>query len=233
METASYIRRRDEIETYFDRTAIDAWKRLTSDEPVSGIRSTVRAGRERMRLTLLSYLPDDLSGWRILDAGCGSGVMAVELARRGADVLGVDLSPEMIRHASEDLPRIDGTGRVTLVAGDMLSPAHGEFDAVVSMDALIHYSEPHARDALSNLAQRTRRSLVFTLAPRTLPLMLMLSVGKVLPRSDRSPRIHPANSARLVRDLLRSPEMLDWRGGQINRISSGFYTSEAVEVIRS
>ena len=56
MATAT-TQRRDEIEHYFDRTAAQAWSRLTSDAPVSGIRATVRAGRDRMRQTLLGFLP--------------------------------------------------------------------------------------------------------------------------------------------------------------------------------
>ena len=64
----SYLERREEIETYFDRTAATAWQRLTSDAPVSGIRATVRAGRDRMRATLLSFLPNDLRGVLIFDS---------------------------------------------------------------------------------------------------------------------------------------------------------------------
>ena len=71
MASATYFARRNELERYFDRTAVDAWKRLTSDAPVGRIRVTVRAGRETMRDTLLSWLPGDLQGARILDAGCG------------------------------------------------------------------------------------------------------------------------------------------------------------------
>ena len=84
MLNATYTHRRGEIETYFDRTAADAWARLTSDAPVSGIRATVRAGRDRMRSRLLDWLPADLTGHRLLDAGCGTGALAVEAARRGA-----------------------------------------------------------------------------------------------------------------------------------------------------
>ena len=51
-----------QLETYFDRTAVEAWARLTSDAPVSGIRATVRAGRDLMRATLLGWLPGDLRG---------------------------------------------------------------------------------------------------------------------------------------------------------------------------
>jgi magnesium-protoporphyrin O-methyltransferase len=35
-----------------------------------------------MRNVLLAYLPRDLSGQRVLDAGCGTGALAVELAKR-------------------------------------------------------------------------------------------------------------------------------------------------------
>ena len=73
MPTLSYPERRGEIEHYFDRTALDAWKKLTSDAPVSGIRATVRAGRDRMRTRLSSWLPEDLSGRRVLDAGLRYG----------------------------------------------------------------------------------------------------------------------------------------------------------------
>ena len=96
MTSATYIARRGELETYFDRTAVEAWKRLTSDAPVSRIRATVRAGRDAMRATLLSWLPEDLRGARLLDAGCGTGALAVEAARRGAEVVAIDLSPTLI-----------------------------------------------------------------------------------------------------------------------------------------
>jgi magnesium-protoporphyrin O-methyltransferase len=43
MINVTYERRRGELETYFDRTASQAWARLTSDAPVSRIRATVRS----------------------------------------------------------------------------------------------------------------------------------------------------------------------------------------------
>jgi magnesium-protoporphyrin O-methyltransferase len=82
MASASYANRRNQIETYFDRTAADAWAKLTSTAPVGRIRATVRAGRDRMRNTLLGRLPNDMRGLRLLDAGCGTGAFAVEAARR-------------------------------------------------------------------------------------------------------------------------------------------------------
>jgi len=72
MNSAAYEQRRGKIEEYFDRTAVKAWEQLTSTAPVGRIRTTVRAGRERMRAQLLDWLPQDLQGVRVLDAGCGN-----------------------------------------------------------------------------------------------------------------------------------------------------------------
>ncbi|MBV6649332.1 MAG: magnesium protoporphyrin IX methyltransferase [Hoeflea sp.] len=233
MQDAAYIKRRDEIQTYFDRTALDAWKRLISTEKVSGVRATVRAGRDAMRQAILDRFGEDLSGWRILDAGCGAGPLAIELAHRGADVLGVDLSPQMIEHANEALPAIRNGGSVRLTAGDMLSPEHGDFDAVVSMDALIHYSGDEATAAIAGLAHRTSRKMVFTLAPRTGFLAAMHKLGGLFPRSDRSPLIHPVVIDQMMNRMLARGDMQDWSRGETARISSGFYISEAQELVRS
>ena len=56
MDPGSYQQRRNEVEQYFDRTAFSAWARLTSDAPVSRIRASVRAGRDRMRANMLDAL---------------------------------------------------------------------------------------------------------------------------------------------------------------------------------
>ena len=134
--STGYAARRNRLETYFDRTASQTWARLTSDAPVSGIRATVRAGRNRMRETLLSWLPADMTGLRLLDAGCGTGALAVEAARRGAAVVAIDLAASLVEVARERSPA--GLA-IDWRVGDMRDPALGMFDHVVAMDSLIHY----------------------------------------------------------------------------------------------
>lgn len=232
-----YARRRAELEVYFDRTAVDGWKKLVGTEKVSRIRETVRAGRDAMRARILDRFPEDLSGWRILDAGCGSGVMSFALAARGADVTGVDLSPQMIGFAADSAgswkTRHPGAGTVTFEAGDMLSAELGQFDAVVAMDSLIHYHMADAADAVAGLARRTARQIVFTVAPRTPLLSAMHAAGKLFPRSDRSPAIEPVVPARIIRLLAARPDMAGWTASDTARVSSGFYISEALEVKRA
>jgi magnesium-protoporphyrin O-methyltransferase len=230
METSTYQARRGELEQYFDRTAADAWARLTSDKPVSGIRATVRAGRDRMRATLLGYLPADLTGQRVLDAGCGTGALAVEAARRGAEVVAIDLSATLVNLARERLPTDLGAGRVDFRVSDMLDPALGRFDWVVAMDSLIHYEAEDMAEMIARLAGRAERGMAFTFAPRTLLLTLMHVAGKAFPRADRSPAIEPIAEGTLRR-LLSTRTGL--RIGRTERIDSAFYISQAMEVVRT
>ena len=96
MGSSSYLRRRDQLTTYFDKTAAAAWQALTSNDPVNRIRATVRAGRDDMRSTLMSWLPEDLSGKTLLDAGCGTGALAVDAAKRGAHVIAIDVAANLV-----------------------------------------------------------------------------------------------------------------------------------------
>ena len=230
MESTTYQQRRGQLEAYFDRTAAEAWSRLTSDAPVSRIRATVRAGRERMRATLLSWLPEDMSGKRLLDAGCGTGALSVEAARRGAEVVAIDLSRTLVDLARERLPREIGRGTVEFRVGDMLDPALGRFDYMVAMDSLIHYRERDLVAALARMAARTESSIVFTFAPRTPLLTAMHTVGKVFPKGDRAPAIEPISEGRLRRLMTREAGLAGWQAPQSQRINSGFYMSQALEL---
>jgi magnesium-protoporphyrin O-methyltransferase len=232
MSTATYIARRGELETYFDRTAADAWARLTSDAPVSSIRATVRAGRDRMRDVLLNTFPDDLEGVSVLDAGCGTGALAVALSRRGATVTAIDLSPSLVQLARERMPRDLGRGRIDFAVGDMMAPPVEQFDYVVAMDSLIHYRAADMARVVASLAARTSTALVFTFAPRTFMLSVMHATGRLFPRGDRAPAIEPVGAASISKRLMAEPGLAGWRLGHNQRINTGFYKSHALQLVR-
>jgi magnesium-protoporphyrin O-methyltransferase len=183
-----------------------------------------------MRSTLLSWLPEDLRGARILDAGCGTGALAIEAARRGADVVAIDISPTLVNLARERAPADLGSGRVSFASGDMLDPHLGHFDHVVAMDSLIHYDGRDIAETLALLARRTNGSIVFTIAPRTPALTVMLAMGRVFPRGDRSPAIAPISQKALERHARAHPSLKDWRFARAHRVARGFYISQALEV---
>jgi magnesium-protoporphyrin O-methyltransferase len=233
MGTANYQQRRGQLQTYFDRTAVDAWARLTSTAPVGRIRATVRAGRDSMRATLLDCLPAQLHGRRLLDAGCGTGAFSVEAARRGAQVVAIDLSPTLVELARERLPSTLQAGSIDFRVGDMSDAALGEYDHVVAMDSLIHYRAADVVRVLAGLAARTRHSIVFTFAPKTPALAAMHAIGRLFPRGDRAPAIEPVAEGTLRRLLSAEPALREWRIGRSRRVASGFYKSQAMELLRT
>jgi len=76
-------------------------------------------------------LLDPKVGERVLDLGCGDGTLALEIERRGAKVLGVDLSVEMVQAAKEN-------GIEAMVASVTALPFTKEFDAIFS-NAMLHW----------------------------------------------------------------------------------------------
>ncbi|MFN3619290.1 magnesium protoporphyrin IX methyltransferase [Sphingorhabdus sp.] len=226
LASTSYQQSRTKLETYFDKTARKAWEDLTSDVPVSGIRATVRAGRDNMRSLLLSTLPTDMRGMRLLDAGCGTGALAMIAAERGAEVVAIDVSHGLIEIAQQRTPsHLSIEWRV----GDMRSHNLGIFDHVVAMDSLIHYDENDIIGVLKAWSQRASH-VVFTFAPGTPLLRTMHFVGKAFPRGDRSPAILPVSQARLSQDIGRA--LPEWSIDFTQRVSSGFYKSQAMGISR-
>ena len=85
-----------------------------------------------------------LSGKRVLDVGCGGGILADAMARQGADVLGIDLSVKALRvaqlHALEaSTPRVEYR---EISTEDLAAEQPGGFDVVTCMEMLEHVPDP-------------------------------------------------------------------------------------------
>ena len=88
-----------------------------------------------------------LSGKRVLDVGCGGGILAESMARRGADVTGIDLGEENLKAASlhAEQSELTDTLRYQHIAIEQLAKAHkGQFDVVTCMEMLEHVPDPSA-----------------------------------------------------------------------------------------
>ncbi len=87
------------------------------------------------REAVYSYL-EPRAGMKVLDIGCGTGLYALDLADRGADVTGVDISRSMLERARAKAQ--DAELDVRLLEADALQLPFGEqsFDAVLSVTAL-------------------------------------------------------------------------------------------------
>jgi SAM-dependent methyltransferase len=96
----------------------------------------------------------------ILDLGCGSARHAVEFARAGLKVTGVDRSGDMIAHAKDRIERLSPNlcSQLTLVEGDATSyMATTKYDAVVSLFHVVSYQT--SNDALTGIFRCARSAL--------------------------------------------------------------------------
>ncbi len=73
-------------------------------------------------------------GWKIIDIGCGTGAMAIKAARRGAHVTGIDINPQMLETAGNNLQSAGLSGNVVLReqgVAELSSESAEQFDAAI------------------------------------------------------------------------------------------------------
>jgi 2-polyprenyl-6-hydroxyphenyl methylase/3-demethylubiquinone-9 3-methyltransferase len=85
-----------------------------------------------------------ITGQKVLDVGCGGGILADAMARKGAQVLGIDLSTKALRvaqlHALE--VQTEGVSYREVSAEDLAIEKAGQFDVVTCMEMLEHVPDP-------------------------------------------------------------------------------------------
>jgi 2-polyprenyl-6-hydroxyphenyl methylase / 3-demethylubiquinone-9 3-methyltransferase len=96
--------------------------------------AAARFGRDRKRL-------DSLAGLRILDVGCGGGILSEPLARLGADVVGADPAHSNIAVAREHAEQAGVTVDYRCTTAEALADAGERFDIVLAMEVVEHVSD--------------------------------------------------------------------------------------------
>ena len=87
----------------------------------------------------------DLAGKKVLDVGCGGGILAEAMAQRGAEVTGIDLGEKGLRVAELHLLESKLPVKYEMVSAEDYAARHAaEFDVVTCMELLEHVPEPAA-----------------------------------------------------------------------------------------
>ena len=178
-----------------------------------------------------------LKGQRVLDVGCGGGILADAMARKGAEVLGIDLAEKSLKvaqlHALEA-----GTSQITyrLVAAEALAaemPDH--FDVVTCMEMLEHVPDPASVvQACARLA-KPGGWVFFSTINRNPKSFLMAILGaeyvlNLVPRGthEYARLLRPSELARFCRDA--GLDMQQSRGLQYNPLSRRYRLSTNTSV---
>jgi len=122
---------------------------------------------ERFRLALEAC--GDVRGKRILDVGCGSGRYAVELARRGAQVVGIDFSKPMVALALQAAEAAGVAPSCQFLVGDVLGVSFEEpFDISLAIGVFDYTHDP--TPILARMRQLTHLQLIASFPVRDHPL---------------------------------------------------------------
>jgi tRNA (mo5U34)-methyltransferase len=132
-------------------------------------------------------LPTDLEGWIALDIGCNAGFYCIELALRGARVIGVDVNPHYLAQAQWAIDKYGLQERIRLVHMQVydLAALDYTFDLVLFLGVFYHLRYPLL--GLDIAAQKVKRSMVFQTL--TIPGMEVYEYTQDHQISDRSPML--------------------------------------------
>ena len=106
-------------------------------------------------------LPKDMEGWKVLDIGCNAGFYSVELAKRGAHVVGIDLDEHYLKQARWIAEQFGLDDKMEFRQMQVYDLAHSEeeFDLVWFMGVFYHLRYPML--ALDIVTQKVKKTLVF------------------------------------------------------------------------
>jgi 2-polyprenyl-6-hydroxyphenyl methylase/3-demethylubiquinone-9 3-methyltransferase len=157
-----------------------------------------------------------LAGKRVLDVGCGGGILAEAMAARGARVTGIDLSEKSLRVA--ELHRLESGADVAYehaMAEDFAARHAGEFDVVTCMELLEHVPEPASVVAACARLAHPGGQVFFSTINRNPKAYLFAVIGaeyvlRLLPRGthDYLRFIKPSELSRHCRAAGLRPEEL-------------------------
>jgi magnesium-protoporphyrin O-methyltransferase len=215
------------LRSYFNGQGFQRWASIYGNDKLSTVRSTVREGHAVMMDKAFDWLQSLglPKGATVLDAGCGTGLFSIRLARNGYRVKSVDIAAQMVDKARIDAEKSGVSGNIDFEVNTIESVT-GTYDAVVCFDVLIHYPAEGFAEAFRNLSSLTRGSVIYTYAPYNNILAFQHWLGGYFPKKERRTTIQ----------MIRDEEMrhilgdlgLSLRNRQ--KISWGFYHTMLMHV---
>jgi 2-polyprenyl-6-hydroxyphenyl methylase / 3-demethylubiquinone-9 3-methyltransferase len=173
-----------------------------------------------------------LKGKRVVDVGCGGGILAESMAKRGADVLGIDLADKALKvaqlHAME--AGVANLSYRSVAAEGLASEQPGTFDAVTCMEMLEHVPDPASVVQACADMVKPGGWVFFSTLNRNPKSFLFAIVGaeyvlKMLPKGTHEFKrfIKPAELARFIRQAGLNGQQM--KGLEFNPLTQHYWLS--------
>ncbi len=190
-----------------------------------------------LRLEWLAGLAGGLEGKRVLDVGCGGGILSDSMARRGAEVLGIDLSSKALKVAQlHALEAATPSVQYREIAAEALAVEQpGRYDVVTCMEMLEHVPDPSSIVSACATLVRPGGHVFFSTLNRNPKSFLFAIVGaeyllKLLPRGthEYARFIRPSELARWCREA--DLDVRATRGMEYNPLTRRYWLSTDTSV---
>ena len=178
-----------------------------------------------------------LKGLRVLDVGCGGGILADSMARKGADVLGIDLASKALKvaqlHALE--AQTQGVEYREISAEALAAEQPGNFDVVTCMEMLEHVPDPSSVVKACAALVKPGGLVFFSTINRNAKAFLFAIVGaeyvlKMLPRGthEYAKLIKPSELAHYCRGA--GLDFVQTKGMEYNPLTRHYWLSADTRV---
>jgi 2-polyprenyl-6-hydroxyphenyl methylase/3-demethylubiquinone-9 3-methyltransferase len=173
-----------------------------------------------------------LRGRRVLDVGCGGGILSEAMVHRGARVTGIDLASKPLKvaqlHAMDG--NVQGLEYLETSAEDLALQRPGAFDTVTCMEMLEHVPQPESVVRACATLARPGALLFFSTISRNAKAFAFAIVGaehvlKLLPKGthEYARFIRPSELAQWCRAT--GLDVLELRGMQYNPLTGRYWLS--------
>ncbi len=208
------------LRSYFNGHGFNRWSSIYGNEKLSTVRTTVRQGHAVMMDMAYAWLqqlnlPEESV---ILDAGCGTGLFSIRLAKNGYSVKAVDIAAQMVDKSQEEAAAKGVQGKIEFEVNTIES-VKGTYDAVVCFDVLIHYPAEGFIEAFRNLSSLTKGPVIFTYAPYNELLAFQHWIGGFFPKKERRTTIQMITEEKMNKAMETTGMVVK----NMQKISFGFY----------
>ncbi|KAK2662239.1 hypothetical protein Ddye_000813 [Dipteronia dyeriana] len=224
------------VREYFNNSGFQRWKKIYGEtDDVNKVQRDIRLGHSKTVENVMAMLTDEgpLKGVTVCDAGCGTGSLAIPLAKEGAIVLASDISAAMVAEAKKQaeeqlLADSEGAGPVMpkFEVKDLES-LNGKYDTVVCLDVLIHYPQSKADGMIAHLASLAEKRLILSFAPKTVYYDLLKRVGELFPGPSKATRAYLHAEA----DVERALQKVGWKIRKRGLTTTQFYFARLIEAV--
>lgn len=222
------------VRDYFDKVGFERWQKIYGEtDEVNKVQLDIRQGHQKTVDKILDWLPENMDGMTVCDAGAGTGSLAIPLAHRGAGVSASDISASMIGEAETRYNQSIAAGaKAPAVAPKFealgLEECTGEYDVVSCIDVMIHYPDDRVAAMVGHLASLSKKKLIVSFAPKTLAYSILKRIGELFPGPSKATRAY-------LHDEGEVEEALEKAGFRVTRrqmTATSFYFSRILECER-